>query len=205
MRAGHTDGEVGADSKLVKQAITRPDTAGYWYRLDDKPEAPADRLIHCRSSVPWTGSVPASLSASTYPSNPPFIVIHPGTNSCSGRDSIGLYLTCHIHPDGAGRYYDSGCCVLTLLIQDDLSFSFHQMLSGGVAGWWLQQDKPHLHPILLIILLHISLGVSSLQRQIIPSTTNPCVPCRSALHPPRCQDLQASQHPATPAFLFLAS
>ncbi|CAB1445512.1 unnamed protein product [Pleuronectes platessa] len=50
------------------------------------------------------------------------------------------------------------------------------------------------------------LGVSSLQRQIIPSTTNPRVPRRSALHPPpRCQDLQASQHPATPAFLFLAS
>ncbi|CAB1459794.1 unnamed protein product [Pleuronectes platessa] len=80
-----------------------------------------------------------------------------------------------------------------------------QSVNWGVAGWWLQQDKAHLRPILLIILLHISLGVSSLQRQIIPSTTNPRVPRRSALHPPRCQDLQASQHPATPAFLFLTS
>ncbi|CAB1415166.1 unnamed protein product [Pleuronectes platessa] len=105
------------------------------------------------------------------------------------------------HPDGpsASGHLRDGLSSL------ELENSWMQSGFGGVAGWWLQQDKAPLRPILLIIFLHISLGVSSLQCQIIPSTTNPCVPRRSALHPPRCQDLQASQHPATSAFLFLTS
>ncbi|CAB1458469.1 unnamed protein product [Pleuronectes platessa] len=62
-------------------------------------------------------------------------------------------------------------------------------VAGGVAGWWLQQDEAHLRPI-LIILLHLSLGISALRCQIIPSNTDSRVPRRSALHPPRCQDPQ---------------
>ncbi|CAB1436704.1 unnamed protein product [Pleuronectes platessa] len=69
----------------------------------------------------------------------------------------------------------------------------------AAAGQGTPDSNPSNHP------LHISLVVSSLRRQIIPSTMNPRVPHRSALHPLLCQDLQASQYPATPAYFFLAS
>ncbi|CAB1414957.1 unnamed protein product [Pleuronectes platessa] len=52
---------------------------------------------------------------------------------------------------------------------------------------------------------YISLVVSSLRRPIIPSSMDACVPHCSALRPPTCQDLQASLHPASPAFSCLVS
>ncbi|CAB1431440.1 unnamed protein product [Pleuronectes platessa] len=52
---------------------------------------------------------------------------------------------------------------------------------------------------------YISLVISSLRRQIIPSSMDACVPHCSALRPPTCQDLQASLHPASPAFSCLVS
>ncbi|CAB1437253.1 unnamed protein product [Pleuronectes platessa] len=68
----------------------------------------------------------------------------------------------------------------------------------AAAGRGTPASNPSNHPF------HISLVVSSLRRQIIPSTmVNPRVPHRSAPHPLLCQDLQASQHPATPAYFFL--
>ncbi|CAB1460186.1 unnamed protein product [Pleuronectes platessa] len=52
---------------------------------------------------------------------------------------------------------------------------------------------------------YISLVVSSLRRQIILSSMDACVPHCSALRPPTCQDLQASLHPASPAYSCLVS
>ncbi|CAB1460696.1 unnamed protein product [Pleuronectes platessa] len=64
--------------------------------------------------------------------------------------------------------------------------------------------EAHLLPISSHHLLHKSLVVSPLRRQIIPSTMNLCVPHRSAPHPLLNQDLRASQHPAAPAFIYLS-
>ncbi|CAB1449343.1 unnamed protein product, partial [Pleuronectes platessa] len=52
---------------------------------------------------------------------------------------------------------------------------------------------------------YISLVVSSLRRQIIPSSMDACVPHCAALRPPTSQDLLASQHPASPALSSLVS
>ncbi|CAB1426989.1 unnamed protein product [Pleuronectes platessa] len=52
---------------------------------------------------------------------------------------------------------------------------------------------------------HISLVISSLRRQIIPSSMDACVPHCAALRPPTSQDLLASQHPASPALSSLVS
>ncbi|CAB1419571.1 unnamed protein product [Pleuronectes platessa] len=79
--------------------------------------------------------------------------------------------------------------------------------AGGVAGWWLLQDEAHLTPIHLIIPSIQASSSHHFDARLfrIPWYQNPRVPHRSALHPPLCQDLQASQHPATPAYFLLAS
>ncbi|CAB1436719.1 unnamed protein product [Pleuronectes platessa] len=68
----------------------------------------------------------------------------------------------------------------------------------GCSGRGTPAPNPSNHP------LYKSLVYSPLQCQIIPSTMNLRVPHRLAPHPLLNQDLQASQHPAAPAFIYLS-
>ncbi|CAB1437655.1 unnamed protein product [Pleuronectes platessa] len=104
-----------------------------------------------------------------------------------------------------GRCSSSWAKPLTLQLFDGLgSCPFRQEQAGGrgwlvaAAGRGTPAPNPSNHP------LHKSLVYSKLECQIIPSTMNLCVPHRSAPHPLLNQDLQASQHPAVPAFIYLS-
>ena len=108
-------------------------------------------------------------------------------------------------PWGGGTVRIVFCVCIVCFFSSFPSVSPCVCVCGRGRGWLLGCSRrgtpalnPSNHP------LHKSLVLAPCRRQIIPSTMYLHVPLYSALHPRRYRDLQASQHPAVPAWINLS-